>query len=133
MAPRPRGPLVTSRPPQSPRGPRGANENLEVTTMLAPRKPPTDAFGRPYFLWSEDMTEDEFRRVLAGERGPAQQALYTGRLLREARLAEIWYYLTPQQVADRWQAATPHLGRMREFWLRLLEAWRDAGRVSWQP
>ena len=26
-----------------------------------------------------------------------------------------------------------HLGRARQFWHELLEAWREAGRVSWQP
>lgn len=100
---------------------------------LAPSPPPLDEQGRPYFLWSEDMSEDEFRRVLEGARGPQVQALYTGRLMREARVAEVWYYLTPQQVAERWPRVEPHLGRMRSFWAGLLEAWNEAGRVSWQP
>lgn len=100
---------------------------------LEPERPPTDPEGRPYFLWSEDMSEEEFRRVLQGERGRDLQALYTGRLLREARVAEVWWFLTPQDVADRWAAASPHLGRARLFWRGLLEAWHEAGRISWQP
>ena len=92
-----------------------------------------DSQGRPYFLWSEDMDDQEFRSVLRGDRGPDLQALYTGRLLREARMAEVWWYLRPQDVADRWTTASRHLGRARDFWAGLLEAWREAGRVSWQP
>lgn len=100
---------------------------------LQPAQPPLDERGRPYFLWSEDMGEDEFRSILRGEKGPELQALYTGRLLREARVAEVWWYLTPQEVAERWPTASRHLGRAREFWRGLLEAWNEAGRISWQP
>lgn len=99
---------------------------------LTPAPPPLDERGRPYFLWSEDLSDEDFRAILNGDRGPEQQALYTGRLLREARVAEVWWYLTPQEVADRWAAASRHLGRAREFWRDLLEAWSEAGRVSWQ-
>lgn len=100
---------------------------------LAPKAPLCDENGRPYFLWSEDIDEDTFRRLIAGEEGSASQALYMGRLLREARVAEVWYYLKPQDVADHWTAICPHLGRMRQFWRSLLEAWSESGKISWQP
>ncbi|MGE0495289.1 MAG: hypothetical protein AB7S38_39145 [Vulcanimicrobiota bacterium] len=95
--------------------------------------PRMDAQGRPYFLWSEDLSDEMFRSILRGDRGPELQALYTGRLLREARMAEVWWYLKPQDIADRWPEVARHLGRARQFWHELLEAWREAGRVSWQP
>lgn len=98
-----------------------------------PAQPPLDAKGRLYFLWSEDMDEARFRDILAGLEGPEQQALYTARLLREARVAEVWHYLSPQDVADRWPVAQKHLGRMTEFWRSLLESWNEASRVSWKP
>jgi len=97
-----------------------------------PTPPPMDDQERPYFLWSENLRDEEFRAVLRGDRGPELQALYTGRLLREARVAEVWWYLTPQDVADRWVHVRPHLGRKRDFWAGLLEAWSEAGRISWQ-
>lgn len=99
---------------------------------LEPAPPPMDANGRPYFLWSEDLDDETFRSILQGGQGPELQALYTGRLLREARMAEVWWYLKPQDVADRWHATAGHLGRTRQYWLGLLEAWREAGRISWQ-
>ncbi len=98
-----------------------------------PKAPPLDAQGRPYFLWSEDMDEQAFREILKGEQGQELQVRYAARLLREARVAEVWYYLTPQEVADFWPAIAPRLGRLREFWRSLLEAWNESGKISWQP
>ena len=89
--------------------------------------------GRPYFLWSEDMTDAIFREVLSCQHGDALRNLYMGRLLREARVAEVWHYIRPQQIADNWAGISPHLGRLREFWRELLEAWSEAGKISWQP
>lgn len=100
---------------------------------LQPKEPPKDPQGRPYFLWSEDMDEATFREVIAGQRGPELRAIYLGRLLREARVAEVWHYITPQDVADHWRAVSPHLGRMRDFWYELLEAWSGSHRISWHP
>ena len=105
------------------------SESLDMATL--PVNPPLDAQGRPYFLWSEEMNDQRFRRILAGAEGQEPQALYTARLLREARVAEVWAYLTPQDIADRWPKVKQHLGRMTSFWETLLEAWRDAERVSW--
>ncbi len=107
------------------------SEPIDMATL--PVQPPLDAQGRPYFLWSEEMNDQRFRRVLIGAEGHEQQTLYTARLLREARVAEVWAYLTPQDIADRWPSVKHHLGRMASFWENLLEAWRDAERVSWSP
>lgn len=98
-----------------------------------PKAPPLDDQGRPYFLWSEDIDESDFSRILRGERGPDLQARYMARLLREARVAEVWYYLTPQEVADRWEELAPRLGHLAEFWRSLLESWNASGRISWKP
>ena len=98
-----------------------------------PVQPPLDSQGRPYFLWSEDVDDQRFREILAGSEGRQEQSLYTARLLREARVTEVWAYLTPQDIADRWPSINSHLGRMRAFWETLLEAWRDAERISWSP
>jgi len=105
---------------------------LHKTDMpTLPVQPPLDAQGRPYFLWSEDMNDQRFRQVLAGAEGQEAQTLLTARLLREARVAEAWAYLTPQDIADRWPSVEQHLGRITSFWETLLEAWRDAERASW--
>ena len=120
--------LVKSNSPYA-RFSRSSSETVVMPTL--PVQPPLDAEGRPYFLWSEEMNDQRFRQVLAGSEGKETQFLYTARLLREARVAEVWAYLTPQDIADRWPSVKRHLGRMKLFWETLLEAWRDAERVSW--
>ena len=99
---------------------------------LEPKAPPKNDQGRPYFLWSEDLNEAAFRQIIDGSEGSELRAIYIGRLLREARVAEVWYYLTPQEVADAWTLVAPHLGRMRDFWQSLLEAWSESHRISWR-
>ncbi len=98
-----------------------------------PKAPPLDDQGRPYFLWSEDIDELGFRKILRGEVGADLRARYMARLLREARVAEVWYYLTPQEIADSWSELAPRLGRLTEFWRSLLESWNASGRISWKP
>lgn len=82
----------------------------------------------PYFLWSEDTTVEEFRAILASEDNP-ERILYIARLLREARISDVWNFLTPQQVADAFEEAAPHLGRKRDFWKYLLSVWKKNGAI----
>ena len=89
-----------------------------------------DPQARPYFLWSEDMTVGELRAVLRGERGPFLQAVYMGRILREARMRDVWEFLTPQQIVEHWPQVTKHLGRRKRYWEFLLGVWREHGLIS---
>lgn len=86
-----------------------------------------DAQTRPYFLWSEDLTNAQFREILQGGRGPFLQAVYMGRLLREARMSDVWQFLTPDDVATHWPNVKKHLGRRKAFWEFLLGIWQAHG------
>jgi len=48
--------------------------------------------GVPYFLWSENTTVGELRDILSSPDSP-DRALYIARLLREAKVSDIWKFL----------------------------------------
>lgn len=91
----------------------------------------SDPHVRPYFLWSEDMTIAQLRDVLAGSQGPELRLMYMGRILRECRLADVWHFLTPQEIVASWQPLQRHLGRSKKLWTYLLEVWTRDGLVTW--
>ena len=81
---------------------------------------------RPYFLWDDDLSVDEFRcRLRSEDRNLALRAL--ARLLREARYEDVWLFVTPQGIADRLAETEPFLGRSRPLWTHLIRAWRELG------
>lgn len=84
---------------------------------------------RPYFLWSEDLTLGQLRGILAGERGEYLRWVYSGRILREARIQDVWSFFTPEWVAGNWLKLAPHLGRKRGFWEHCLRVWKAHGRL----
>jgi hypothetical protein len=90
---------------------------------------PSSADETPFFLWSEDIPEDEFVSILKGEKGDYLRHLYMGRLLREGRLADVWRYLDVHDIQSQWQGIRPHLGKRRLFWEYLLNTWRSHGLI----
>ena len=94
-------------------------------SALAPTPPDrlVDAAGRPYFLWDEDMTLDEFRARLR-DPDPAVRAFFLGKLMRQAKPDDVFSFVTLREVEDQLPAVEPYLGRSRAFWLWVLERWR---------
>ena len=85
---------------------------------------------RPYFLWSEEMTLGQLKRILAGEQGEYLRWVYSGRILREARIGDVWHFFAPDWVAQNWSKVSPYLGRKRGFWEHCLRVWRKHGRLE---
>lgn len=83
----------------------------------------------PYFLWDEPMTNAEFRRRLITASEPERIRLLA-KLLREARDSDVWHFVTPFEIRDRWPALAPQLGRRRLFWRFLLDCWKKGGLLS---
>jgi hypothetical protein len=83
----------------------------------------------PFFLWSEDMSRDEFSSILRGDKGDYLKHLYMGRLLREGRISDVWTFLTVADILQHWQAIRPHLGNRRAFWDYLLQVWSAHGLI----
>jgi hypothetical protein len=84
----------------------------------------TDAV--PYFLWNENTTVGELRAILQNPEDPAR-AIYAGRVMREGTVADVWQFLTPREVEALWPRVQRYLGRRRNFWKQLLEAWKSHG------
>lgn len=81
---------------------------------------------RPYFLWDEDVTIDELHAVLAGP-DDARRDRLLGKMLREARDLDVWYFVRPQEVARALPRLARRLGRRLQFWEFLIDGWRDDG------
>ena len=82
----------------------------------------------PYFLWDAPMTMRELREWLA--RSDEDRMYLLGKIMREAREADVWLFTTPEEVTRRWSDLERHLGRRRDFWNFLLRQWREQGLVS---
>jgi len=84
---------------------------------------------RPYFLWDDDISVEEFRMGLRGE-DRARADVYLARLLREAKYEDVWRFTTPQEIANRLPIVAPRLGRSRGLWEFLIGVWRERGLVA---
>jgi hypothetical protein len=80
----------------------------------------------PYFLWDEPMTVAEFRERLQTA-SMAEQTRLLAKLLREARDTDVWQFISPAEVWQRWAAIAPRLGRRRAFWEFLFSHWQREG------
>jgi hypothetical protein len=80
----------------------------------------------PYFLWDEPMTVAELKQRLIKSSNEERTRLL-GKILREARDTDVWKFTTPQEVWRNWAQVSKHLGRRREFWEFLFEAWEKEG------
>lgn len=81
----------------------------------------------PYLNWDAPVTNGEVRSALRSGRED-DQLYWTARILREARYADVWAYLSLRRdVLPRWNRLLPMLGRRRAFWEFLVERWRRDG------
>ena len=80
----------------------------------------------PYFLWDEPMTIAELRQKLQSA-SIEERTRLLGKILREARDTDVWKFTTPQEVWQNWSSLEKHLGRRKEFWKFLLNAWEKEG------
>lgn len=91
-----------------------------------PRDRLLDSQGRPYFLWDSDLTLAEFLEKL--RTGPAEvRAYWAGKLLRQAKPDDALQWLSADDIMGMWPQIERHLGRTREFWAWILDAWGRRG------
>ena len=81
---------------------------------------------RPWFLWDVDVSDAVFRERLK-DPDPRIRAQWQGKLLREARVEEVWRYLSLTEILANWEFIRRHLGRRRPLWDSTLNAWREHG------
>ncbi len=83
----------------------------------------------PYFLWDEPMTVAEFKTKLASA-SEGERMRLLGKVLREARDTDVWFFTTPQEVVFHWDKIERHLGRRRGFWTFLVTQWQELGLIG---
>ncbi|MBI5361808.1 MAG: hypothetical protein HZA53_01430 [Planctomycetes bacterium] len=88
-----------------------------------------DAQGRPYFLWDNDLTLEQFLERLR-DPDPVVRGYCTAKLLRQARPDDALQFVTFAEIDALWPFIDRHLGREREFWTWLLARWRSLRRVA---
>lgn len=89
----------------------------------------TEDAQRPYFMWDEEVTIAEVKRVLA-EGSAWERDRLLAKMLREARDVDVWHFVTPEQVAEALPRIAHRLGRRRGFWEFLIHGWRDEGLIG---
>lgn len=97
---------------------------------LTPQDRLVDRQGRPYFLWDCDLTLEQFRQGLENP-DPEVRAYLVAKLMRQAKPDDVFLFVRPRAIRELWPRLTRYLGRTREFWTWLFEAWEGQGRV-WQ-
>ena len=80
------------------------------------------------FAWDRPETAASLRAKLAGESSPAWLRTAAW-LMREARVEQVWQFLTLREIADRFPQLSPMLGSRRPLWEYLLHAARELGRI----
>ena len=79
----------------------------------------------PYFNWDAPVTNASVRHALR-EGTEDDKVYWIARILREARYADVWQYVSLRRdVLPRWERLRHQLGRQRAFWEFLITAWRD--------
>ena len=79
---------------------------------------------RPYFIWNADLTEQDVRRILAGDDEYERERMI-GHIVRNARFDDIWKYITIQDIVDNWRIVRGFLWppSLRELWTWALRVW----------
>ena len=84
-----------------------------------------DPQGRPYFLWSEELTLAEFSERL---RDPAAADYWLATLLRQAKPDDVYRFVSLAEIARRWPGVRAGVGgRMRDFWDWRVRRWKEHG------
>lgn len=87
-----------------------------------------DRHGRPYFLWDSEMTLEEFRKGLE-DPDPTARAYLISKLMRQAKPDDVFTFVSAREIRQHWPLVIRHLGKTRDFWTWLFEAWEAQGRV----
>lgn len=80
------------------------------------------------FAWDRPETAETLRARLDSAEGDEWLRIAAW-LMREARVDEVWRFLTLRQVADHFPALSPLLGRRLPVWEHLLRVARELGRI----
>ena len=85
-----------------------------------------DPAGRPYFLWDNELTLEEFRAKLhSGD--PDERLYWTGVLLRQAKPDDAIVIAGRDAIAAAVPGLRGRLGAQEALWVWLTERWATRG------
>jgi hypothetical protein len=88
-----------------------------------------DANGRPYFLWDDDLTLEQFRKRLR-DSDVQVRAYFVGKLMRQAKPDDVFLFVRLGEILELWPELERYLGRSRAMWRWLLDRWTESGDVA---
>lgn len=99
-----------------------------ASQVLCPTPPDRlcDAEGRPYFLWDNDLTLDEFRLLLAHPDAGVRR-YWLAQLVRQAKPDDVRSFVDLATLDREWPTIAAGVGRQRDFWAWRLRYWREHG------
>ena len=80
------------------------------------------------FAWDRPETEASLRARLTSATD-TEWLRIAAWLMREARVDQVWQFLTLREVADHFPQLSPMLGRRRPVWDHLIRAAHELGRL----
>jgi len=89
----------------------------------------TDASGRPYFLWDDDMSLETFQGMLR-DPDPEVRSYFLGKLMRQAKPDDVFTFVSRQQTKEDWVRLERYLGNTHAFWQWLLSRWSHSAHVN---
>lgn len=90
---------------------------------FTPREQLLDSKRRPYFLWDQEMTLEEFEQLLR-DPVPEVRAYALGKLMRQAKPDDVFQFASLDLIRELWPALERYLGKQREFWRWLVSSWQ---------
>lgn len=82
----------------------------------------------PDFCWDRSLTAGQIRAKLTSARDSSWIRLAAW-IMREARPADVWEFLTPREVNERLDELTPLLHRRADLWRYLMGTWHEMGKL----
>ena len=83
----------------------------------------------PYFMWDYRYSLREIRSILRGD--DARRRLWLmAKIMRDARYADVWKFLTLDEFLEYRNELLPRLGRQSAFWEFMYSRWVKQGIVA---
>jgi len=82
----------------------------------------------PYICWDRDWTVADIRNRLRSAQGVEQHRLMAW-LMRELKIPEVWFFLTPTEIQREFEGISRWLGPARPLWEYLLGMWHELGKL----
>lgn len=86
----------------------------------------------PYFMWDERVSEAQLREELA-HGTPARRIELMAKIMRDARVADVWRYLRPEDIVAHRDELFARLGWHKPLWVFLCNGWIAHGLLAAEP